>query len=346
MIRIIRDTVLIIGVIAVNTSVLLGADTKLQPVDNLADSVVVAPRDTILNADDWFKKNGGVTTTTSSPSKESVKTNEPEIDKLSDEWFKDNSSKSSTKTNKGLHEISDDLGGVYGDLNVAVNDFKISFMDMNGFLMKKSSKEEFEARWSLIDIGLNTLNNTSYGMYPVSNDFMDIDNNKSIEFAINFCKLSIGLSRFNPRIGLMTGLGITWNNYRFNQPYTIKDENGMVQPLALDDDGLIKSKLVSSYLSIPLMFQYKLRIPNSMTPIVFSAGVTGEIKLGSHTKIKTSSGKQKDHDDFQLVPFRYSYTGRISYGLISVYFKYYQPNLFQSDKGPQTTPMTFGIGLF
>ncbi|QZE13921.1 PorT family protein [Halosquirtibacter laminarini] len=270
--------------------------------------------------------------------KDSTSISQKHIEEMSEEWFKNNSSSNQKNEDREVGFTKEEIFLSDSGFDDIINIF--------GHDTRKNYSKKFRARWSLIDIGVNSLMNTSYEMYPVSNDFMDIDNNKSTEFALNLFRLPIGLSRTNNRIGLFTGLGVTWNNYRFNQSYTIEDKGGMVQPVSLSDENIIKSKLVTTYLSFPLMFQYQFAIPGSRVPLCISVGITGEIKLGSHTKVKTDTAKRKDHDDFQLVPFRYSYSARAKYGFISFYFKYYEPGLFQSGNGPTTTPMTFGIGLF
>lgn len=308
---------------------------------NTSDTVVVTPRDTVINSEKWFEKNGGKIKDVQSTDSIKERVDGNNLDRLSEEWFKKNSI--AYRENKEVQSVYTNGRGT--DVNIAVSDVIFDISDVNGWFWGRSKKESFRARWSFIDIGVNSLMDTSYDMYGVSNDFMDINNNKSIEFAINFCKLGIGLSKHNNKIGLMTGLGITWNNYRFNQAVTIESKNGIIVPKDISDQDVIKSKLVSSYLSIPLMLQYRIPIEGRSNSLWLSAGLTGEIKLGSHTKIKTDSGKYKDFDDLQLVPFRYSYTARASYGILSLYVKYYQPGLFQSNKGPNTTPLTFGIGL-
>lgn len=328
-------TLLVLNIWSVDTAVAMNNFINI----NKPDTVVVTPRDSVINTDKWFEKNGGKIK--DKQPADTTKAGSGNLDHLSEEWFKKNSIAYSE--NREVQNIySSDIAK---DVNVAVNDVVFDLSDINGWFGGNKNKDVFRGRWSFIDLGVNTLMNTSYDMYGISNDFMDIDNNKSIEFAINFCKLGIGLSQNNNRIGLMTGLGITWNNYRFNQPLTIESKNGIIIPRDISNENVIKSKLVSSYLSIPLMLQYRIPIQGRSNSLWLAIGVTGEVKLGSHTKIKTDSGKTKDFGDLQLVPFRYSYTARASYGILSLYMKYYQPGLFQSDKGPKTTPLTFGIGL-
>lgn len=76
-----------------------------------------------------------------------------------------------------------------------------------------------------------------------------------------------------------------------------------------------------------------------------SAGAIGALKLGSHTKYKTDSKKEKDRGDFYLNPFRYGFTARIGYKSLSLYGTYYVSDMFQENKGPVATPFSIGIGL-
>ena len=75
---------------------------------------------------------------------------------------------------------------------------------------------------------------------PDDINYMTLHSGKSINFNLNFSQLSIGLAR---HIGFVTGLGLNWNNYRFDgNNNIIKGQNGIIEEL---DPGepLKKSKL-------------------------------------------------------------------------------------------------------
>jgi len=76
---------------------------------------------------------------------------------------------------------------------------------------------------------------------------------KSSSFNLNFAQQSFGFTHY---IGLVTGLGINWNNYRFDNNNNIrKGDNGVIEelnPLA----ALDKSKLTTVYMTVPLMLEF------------------------------------------------------------------------------------------
>ena len=64
---------------------------------------------------------------------------------------------------------------------------------------------------------------------PDDIDYMTLHSSKSTNFNMNFTQLSLGLTR---HIGFVTGLGLNWNNYRFDgNNNIIKGDNGVIEEL-------------------------------------------------------------------------------------------------------------------
>jgi hypothetical protein len=201
----------------------------------------------------------------------------------------------------------------------------------------------FKGHWAAIEMGINSFAKVDYKAFTPN--FMDLNQNKSFEVDINFLRYSIGLQKDKRNIGLVTGLGITYNDYRFSNAYTIVNDNGMVAPVALDRNGLSKSKLSTSYLTVPLMLEFQVPVNGHDKRLYFSAGVIGGLKVGSHTKVKLDGNKSKSHDDFNINPFRYGTTARIGYKGINIFGTYYYSTFFKNGRGPEMFPFTIGIGL-
>ena len=91
-------------------------------------------------------------------------------------------------------------------------------------------RSRFRGHWSGIELGLNnfTTSRTDLAM-PADIDYMTLHSSKSTNFNINFTQLSLGLGR---HIGFVTGLGLNWNNYRFDgNNNIIKGTNGVIEEL-------------------------------------------------------------------------------------------------------------------
>ena len=193
-------------------------------------------------------------------------------------------------------------------------------------------------------------NNYSTGQWvknpePVE-DFLDLNTSKSASFNIIAPSVSLGFAR---HFGLVTSLGINFNNYRFDGNNSITTtEGGVVIPLyPADGIDYEKSKLTTVYGMLPVMLELQLPVTGNST-INLGAGVIGAVKLGSHTKVVYyDDGKQKERtsDDFSLNVLRYGVTARAGYEMIQVYGTCYLSQLFENGKGPELYPFEVGIAL-
>jgi len=223
------------------------------------------------------------------------------------------------------------------------SDIKLRQLDDQEFETWTGHPARFKGHWAAVEMGVNSFANVDYkGFTP---NFMDLNQNKSFEISLNFLRYSIGLQKDKRNIGLVTGLGLTFNDYRFSNPYTIENDNGMVKPVLLEKATLSKTKLSTSYLTVPLMLEFQIPVNGREKKLYISGGVIGGLKVGSHTKIKQDGDKRKSRDDFNINPFRYGATARVGYKGINLFGTWYLSKFFKDNRGPDLTPFTIGIGL-
>jgi hypothetical protein len=173
---------------------------------------------------------------------------------------------------------------------------------------------------------------------------MELRQAASLEVNINFVEYNICLKP--DRIGLVSGLGLQWNNYKFDNAITIdKSEDGIIYPIGIEENNYKKSKLTVSYLTLPLMLEFQFPVNENTNTMFISAGMVGALNLGSHTKVKNDHSKDKDHGSFNINPFKYSAIARIGLRDISLFATYSFSSLFREDKGPEMFPFTIGISL-
>jgi hypothetical protein len=194
-----------------------------------------------------------------------------------------------------------------------------------------TKKNRFKGHWSGVEFGFNNFVTSDNSLViPDDIDYMKLSSSKSSNFNINFSQLSLGLTR---RIGFVTGLGLSWNNYKFSGNNNIQEgANGIIEIL---DPGvsLEKSKLATVYLDLPFLLE--IQIPVDHNHLNIAAGPIGAIKLGSHTKMKFQDGQKiKSNKDFSLNMLRYGATARIGYENFHIYGTYYMTPMFQDGKGP------------
>jgi hypothetical protein len=176
--------------------------------------------------------------------------------------------------------------------------------------------------------------------------YLDQNTAKSTNFNIVSPPVSLGFAR---HFGLVTALGINFNNYPFDGNNSIGvDGEGIITPLYPPESiRYEKSKLATVYGILPVLLEVQIPVSQGST-INIGAGVIGAVKLGSHTKVVYyDDGKQKDknHDDFNLNVLRYGVTARAGYEMVQVYGTCYLSPMFEKGKGPELYPFEIGLAL-
>jgi hypothetical protein len=213
--------------------------------------------------------------------------------------------------------------------------------------------DRFKGSWSGFSMGLSNFVDKNFSLSrEATEEYMDLNTGKSWNMNLNFAQYSINF--VNNKFGLVTGLGIEWNYYRFDNDNSVQENptTGIIEPIDLSVTqpswSIEKSKLSTTYATIPLLLEVHTSSSQS-NGIVFSAGAIGGVKLGSNTKVvyKENGDKNKDKtkDDFNLAPFRYGVHARLGVGDWLIYGTYYFTSIFEKDKGPELYPISVGFAL-
>jgi Outer membrane protein beta-barrel domain len=212
----------------------------------------------------------------------------------------------------------------------------------------RSDKHKVKPMWAGFEMGVNSYmdNGGTFTLSPGKKNF-ELRAEKSVSVGLNILQSSVELGKSN--VWLFTGLGITWNNYRFENNLVL--DNGSYTTAHLDSTpGVrhIKSKLVASYLTAPVMIEF-FTSRNEKKAFHLGAGAMLGLRIGSHTKRKIEidgdASKIKDFDDYNLNPFRYGFRVAIGYGSFNIFADYYASTLFRDNKGPVLYPVNVGITL-
>lgn len=207
--------------------------------------------------------------------------------------------------------------------------------------------DKFSGHFSGIDFGFNMFLNEDYTGYD--SNFMENDVLYSNSVYINFVQQSIGLQRTRNNIGLVTGIGLHFYNYRLDKNTTIKrDENSVIQPVPINLDNIKKSNLAIMSVIMPLLIEFQIPVNHHDSRIYISTGMYGGIKLTSHTKVKYKeerNEKLKVVDHFSIRDFNYGIMVRTGYRWVNLFATYDLVPLFRENRGPELTPFTFGITL-
>lgn len=209
---------------------------------------------------------------------------------------------------------------------------------------KEHKKNKFDPHWAGFAMGLNNYAAADYNFsLPADYRFMDLNTNVSYQVDLNLVDLGINL--INQKVGLVTGVGFRWNNYKFsNVNMQLKKGTDSLEYFYDTTQNYSKSKLTIAHLTIPLMLE--VQIPLHSEDLYIAAGVEGTMKLGAHTKTKTESGeKNKNPNDFYINTFAYNLSARVGYGDFGIYATYNMSPLFKKDQGPELYPYCVGVSL-
>jgi hypothetical protein len=177
---------------------------------------------------------------------------------------------------------------------------------------------------------------------PDSLNLLSLNTNSSYEVNLNIAQ--VGFNLIKQRVGLVTGVGFKWNNYKFRNENTVLEADSTPLYFYEADNNAKMSKLTTWYLTVPLLLE--IQIPTGGSDIYLSGGVEGGLKLSSHTKIKTNSKEKiKDKRDFYTTAFDYRLMARIGYGDFGFYGAYSLMPLFEKDKGPELYPIALGVSF-
>jgi hypothetical protein len=257
---------------------------------------------------------------------------------------------------KGVEVITDDWGDTtrirIGRRTFdVVDDWNGTHVNMSKEPRKKSWGGNFNPHWAGLEVGMNMFYQTDYSIYngtayASDGEFFDLIPGKSLTWNLNFAEWAFKNEKNN--FALVTGLGFSFSDYRFDQQITIEkqDGSGMIVPVSLDDlNRFNKSKLTATYLTAPLMLEVKTPLRMGGSRLYLAGGVIGGLHIGSHTKYKYDGNKEKARGNFNLSQFKYELTGRIGFGDFCLFANYGMTPLFEDGKGPELYPLVIGISF-
>lgn len=208
---------------------------------------------------------------------------------------------------------------------------------------RANRRSQFKGHWGAVEAGINNyLTSDNSLTLPESIDYMNLHSSKSVNFNLNFSQWSLGFTR---HFGIVTGLGLNMNNYRFDGNNNIqKGEAGIIEIL---DPGevLKKSRLSTLYLNLPFLLE--IQIPADYHTLNLAFGPVGAIKVYSISRMVFENGDKITSDgDFSLNLLRYGATARFGFENFHIYGTYYLTPLFKPGKSPDGIDLfPFEIGL-
>jgi hypothetical protein len=233
---------------------------------------------------------------------------------------------------------------------------EVTEKDSTGKKVAVPRKSRWDIQVLMMDIGFNALrDNTNYNT-AAAQQFLQVPGDmqnenlfsmrqgKSVNFNIYPIMATYDAVRTKKqKVVLAAGIGLQTYNFRFNK--NISYINQTTPAVVLDSVAFTKNKLAVTYLSIPLMVDFKTRLAKEMW-LVYGVGVSGGYRIDSWTKqISGERGKQKFHDGFNFRDFNACVTGEIGLdGYVRLYASYQLTPLHEN--ALEQNPYAIGIRFF
>ncbi|GEM_PF-63514 len=263
-----------------------------------------------------------------------------------------------------------------GDSTVVIVGSRKVVVDENGNVNvskeQKPKKRKFNGHWAGFELGINGLVTPDFSMdYGRGYEFLDQRVEKSINVNLNFFEQNISFNQ-KGNVGLVSGLGLSWNNYRFANDVMLKNENNKLVGYYLDGISVKKSKLVNSYLTLPMFIEFQMGPEKNKGKVHLAFGVIGGWRFSSHTKIyyleqnkvfrlidpisnevvremqSPATNKRnivKEFDSFQQSPFKLDASLRAGWGVVNLFATYSITPMFIKNRGPELYPYSIGITI-
>jgi hypothetical protein len=245
--------------------------------------------------------------------------------------------------------------------------------DEGNVVTRKHKYPKFNGHWAGIDIGLNGYVNSDFNMnFPKEYEYMDLRMEKSIAINLNFFEQNIPFSK-NQKWGMLTGLGLTFNDYKFLRPTRLSMDSSALVGFVDQDINIRKSKLSAMYLSLPVLFEFQTAPSYRKNGFHINIGMIVSARLSSHTKkyydelnkefnvtlynpetgqydvvytaLSPNDPKEHHYGDWFLQPFKFEATARIGWNFLNFWANYSINSMFREGKGPELYPWSAGITL-
>lgn len=200
------------------------------------------------------------------------------------------------------------------------------------FIWNKRNKKKLSSHWS--GFGMSFMN---YSDSKVPNGTLKMSS--SHNFTLNL--MSYGRQLGQSNFLVVSGLGFDWSRYHFdtNAALTKIEGTTLFEP-APEGINYKSTKLLSYYITIPLMLEYQNR------GLHMAAGAVCYFKYYSKSQVKyyDADGKHKENmgRDLNIRPIDLRLRAQVGIDNVSLFGTYAPSSMFKKNKGPEMK--TYAIG--
>ena len=213
-----------------------------------------------------------------------------------------------------------------------------SILDALPFAPKKRNR--FDPHSSGFYMGFSRLTKDFYSFGPTGK--ASLDAGKSWEIGANLFSSHIALTR-DRHWGMTFGLGWGYTSFRLDGNQAFLKAEGSTGVFDGDEETMYnKSRLRYFHFRIPISIEWQTRI-NGRRPVFFAAGPEVEIRHGVKSMAKVNGHKETLGKGMYVHPVGINLLAQAGYGSLGFYLRYSTYGLFEKGKGPDVSPMAFGI---
>jgi hypothetical protein len=195
--------------------------------------------------------------------------------------------------------------------------------------------------FSRFDLGLTTMIDNGSTTLSPQNQFLRYRSWKSSNVGFDVIDFKY---RFTSSFRIYLAAGFDWTLFRLRDNITIL-ENQPVLTYKQDNVDFSKNRFSSSYLRLPLSFEFRTKDNSNGNNWHFVFGPEGGILLGGLVKqISPEFGKQKYYNNYHFTRFRYGPFLRVGEGAFGIFAKYYMNDMFE-DSPEQKGLKNFAFGF-
>ena len=182
---------------------------------------------------------------------------------------------------------------------------------------------------------------------PKGLEYFDPGVTRSINWAINPFEVDVRIVK--EYIKFSTGLGYTARNFDLEDNYFLtKDANDVTTGYQDSTRTLVRNRFRTGYITMPAMLYFNTN-KDPERAFRIGAGIVGGVKIFEAYRVKHYKDghrtKEKYNGGFNANTFMLDLRAIIGFGSVNFYATYSTQTLFNSGKGPQVYPFTFGISF-
>jgi hypothetical protein len=267
-----------------------------------------------------------------------------------------------------------DIEVVDGDtVTVRIGGHQLRVDDDGNIKWERVRAPRFNGHWGGVELGINgyvtpQINTSWDSKY----DYLNLKYERSVAVNLNIWEQNIAFNKAKT-IGMMTGLGMAWNNYFFSNDTKLVNGESKLEGYYINGASVRKTKLTNMYITVPVLFEFQTNNMNRNKRFHFTIGGVIGARVTSHTKIYFNEANKeyrledpetgmpswekyttpdrdnrnivKSYSSFYQPPFRFDGRVSVGYGWLNIFATYGINGMFQKDRGPDLHPWTIGITL-